>query len=482
MSDQSDGSQASDDVMSRRKAIVGGAALIAGGGLLLAKGGEARGQAPGSDAAAKNRAESGIGGDLPPGEAGRDYTPVVTPNGTTLEWRIVDGWKVGHLVVEEFEHEFAPGLRALCWGYNGRTPGPTIEAVEGDRVRIYVTNRLYAGTTIHWHGVLVPNGMDGVTGLNQRPIAPGETFKYEFTIREAGTHMYHSHFDEMTQQGMGLMGMFVIHPREPVGPKVDRDFAIMLSEWRIDPGTSRPDPAEMTDFNVLTMNSKAYPGTEPLVVKRGQRVRIRFGNLGAMDHHPIHLHGYTFVMTETDGGRLPEAAQQPGNAVLVAVGQTRAIEFVADEPGDWALHCHMTHHAMNQMGHRAPNMIGVDAAGLDERVRPLLPGYMTMGQTGMAEMGAMGMRVPPNSIPMVGLPGPLGYIDMGGMFTIVKVREGLTSYEDPGWYQHPAGTLAHRASDEELRRDGVDVTRTYAGARTAPTPAPTAHGSGEHRH
>src|SRR5689334_22154279 len=106
---------------------------------------------------------------------------------------------------------------------------------------------------------------------------------------------------------MGLMGMFVIHPRDPAAaPRVDRDFAIMLSEWRIDPGTSRPNPNEMTDFNVLTMNSKAYPGTGPLVVKLGERVRIRFGNLDAMDHHPIHLHGYEFHVAENDGNRVPE--------------------------------------------------------------------------------------------------------------------------------------------------------------------------------
>jgi hypothetical protein len=238
----------------------------------------------------------------------------------------------------------------------------------------------------------------------------------------------------------------------------------------------------MSDFNVLTMNGKSFPGTSPLVVRTGQRVRMRYGNLGPMDHHPIHLHGYEFRITETDGGRIPEPAQEPANAVLVAVGQTRAIEFVADEPGDWAMHCHMTHHAMNQMGHGTPNMIGVDTAGLDERVRPLLPGYMPMGQTGMGGMGAMGMPVPPNSLPMVGSPGPFGYIDMGGMFTILKVRKGLTTYDDPGWYHHPPGTVADRATDADLRRDGIDVTRTYAGSSPPRNAHEPAHGSGAHHH
>ncbi|HTV23052.1 MAG TPA: multicopper oxidase domain-containing protein, partial [Polyangiaceae bacterium] len=125
--------------------------------------------------------------------------PVVTPNGSTLPWRVVGGVKIGHLVAEAVEHEFAPGMRAQCWGYNGGTPGPTIEAVEGDRLRIYVTNRLPEPTTVHWHGVLLPNGMDGVAGLNQRAIKVGETFMYEFVARHPGTFMYHPHFDEMTQ-------------------------------------------------------------------------------------------------------------------------------------------------------------------------------------------------------------------------------------------------------------------------------------------
>ena len=394
---------------------------------------------------------------LPPGEPGKDYTPVITPNGVSLPYKVVDGIKVFHLIAEEVEHEFAPGLRAKCWGYNGRTPGPTIEVMEGDRVRIYVTNRLPEPTSVHWHGVLVPNGIDGVAGLTQKPIPPGATFKYEFTLRQHGTHMYHPHFDEMTQMGLGVMGLFIIHPRNPKAPRPDRDFAIMLSEWRVDPGTSRPNPNEMTDFNIFTMNSKAFPGIEPLVVKLGQRVRIRLGNLSAMDHHPIHLHGYQFKVTQTDGGEIAASAQQPETTVLVQVGSTRAFEFIADEPGDWALHCHMTHHVMNQMGHGIPNMIGVRPGNLDDKVQNLLPAYMTMGEKGMGDMAMMGMPVPKNSIPMVGGKGPFGAIDMGGMFTVLKVRKGIAGYDDPGWYEHPKGTVAEVAMAEELRRDGISV-------------------------
>jgi manganese oxidase len=390
---------------------------------------------------------------FPPGEPGKDYTPVITPNGSTLPYKVVDDVKVFHLIVEEVDHEFAPGFHAHCWGFNGRVNGPTIEAVEGDRVRFYVTNKLPESTTVHWHGLLVPSGMDGVSGLSQKSIEPGETYKYEFQLRQHGTFMYHSHKDEMTQMALGVSGLFVIHPRNPTGPKADRDFALLLSEWRIDVGTMRPNPMEMTDFNVFTFNGRVFPGTTPLVAKYGDRVKIRFGNLSAMDHHPIHVHGVHWKVIETDGGPIPESAQWPETTVLVAVGQTRTVEFIADNPGDWAMHCHMTHHAMNQMGHNVPNLIGVRPGNLDEKVRGFLPGFMTMGDTGMGDMGEMGMKVPRNSLPMVGAPGKHDYIDMGGMFTVLKIRENLTSYDDPGWYDNPQGTVATLAKKEEIERD-----------------------------
>ena len=403
-------------------------------------------------------AKIGVAATTAPAQPGTDYTPVYTLNGATLEFKIVDGVKVMHLIAEPVEHEIAPGLKAQCWGYNGRTPGPTIEAVEGDRLRIYVTNRLPETTTVHWHGLRIPNGMDGVNGLTQEPIPVGATFKYEFTVPDAGTFMYHPHIDEMTQQAMGMMGMFVVHPRDPAvraRHHVDRDYCIMLSEWRIDPGTSRPVTTEMTEFNILTMNSKAYPATQPIVAQLGEKVRLRFGNLGAMDHHPIHLHGMQMVQTETDGGIIPESARYSMNTILVPVGSTRAMEFVADNPGDWPMHCHMTHHVMNQMGHNVPNMVGVNGDKLDESVNPVLPAYMSMGTTGMGDM--MQMAVPKNSIPMLGGKCQFGPLDMGGMFTIVKIREQLTGYDDPGDYKFPPGSVAVAATADDLRRDGINL-------------------------
>lgn len=430
--------------LSRRNLLASGAGLVAGGTLL------------------KSNALGAIAAAGTPG----DYKPVVTPNGATLPWKLVDGVKVFHLVAEPVTHEFAPGLEAECWGYNGRVHGPTIEVVEGDRARFYVTNKLGEPTTVHWHGVFLPNGMDGVGGLTQKVIRPGETFKYEFTFRQHGTFMYHSHHDEMTQMALGMMGLIVVHPQTPTRPVPDRDYAFMLSEWKIVPGTRRPDPNEMTDFNVLTLNARVFPGTAPIVAKVGERVRLRFGNLGAMDHHPIHLHGYAFTLVETDGGEIPEAGRWPETTVLVNVGSTRTVEFVADAPGDWALHCHMTHHVMNQMGHKIPNTVGVAAADLDPRVRKLLPDYMTMGQAGMGDMAEMGMAVPKNSIPMVGGTGPFDPITMGGMFTILKVRETLEGDGDPGWYEAPPGTLASLAPAGDLARDGIEVDGSHAPAET----------------
>jgi manganese oxidase len=451
------------EIVSRRSVLTTGAASLAVSALASA----VKRSASAADLPSPNAAlrlspavvapeRSGPRDWLAPGQPDRDYQPVVVPNGAKLPWKIVDGVKVFHLVAEEVEHEYAPGIKAQCWGYNGHVHGPTIEVVERDRVRIYVTNRLAAATTLHCHGILLENGMDGVGGLNQKAIQPGETFKYEFTLRQSGMGMYHSHHDEMTQMGLGMTGLFVVHPRRPRGPKVDRDFALMLHEWKVNVGTSRPDPNEMTEFNLLTINGKAFPGTDALVVKKGQRVRIRIGNLSAMDHHPIHLHGYQFHITETDGGRIPEGAEWPETTVLVPTGSTRTIEFVANEPGDWAMHCHMTHHVMNQMGHGVPNMIGVKPGTLDAKVQRVLPSYMTMGQAGMADMGGMQMGVPKNSIPMVSGHGKYDIITMGGMFTILKVRDTLTSYADPGWYDAPPGTLAQAAPSADLTRDGVD--------------------------
>ena len=426
-----------------RRELMGRAALgaaLVGWGARLAHADE--GQDPGAPAAPADVTPEG-------------YRPSTTLDGTTLPFRLVDGVKVFHLVAGDVEHEFAPGLVGRCWGYNGIVHGPTIEAVEGDHVRIYVTNHLDAPTTVHWHGLFVPSGMDGVGGLSQRPIEPGETFRYEFTLRQHGTFMYHPHHDEMTQMALGLMGMIVVHPREPQGPLPDRDYVYMLGEWAMDPGVWRPDPNEMKDFNILTLNARAFPGTSPMIARTGERVRIRIGNLSAMDHHPIHLHGYAFEVIETDGGQVPPSARWPETTVLVPTGSVRVVEFVANEPGDWAIHCHMTHHIMNQMGHGVPNTIGVDVTQFDMRLMEHVPEMNEIMEAMMS--GEDGDKPPPNGIPMIGGTGPNGYITMGGMFTTLRVRDDLPAQGDVGWYDAPPDTVASPATDDELRRDGVEV-------------------------
>jgi hypothetical protein len=301
-----------------------------------------------------------------------------------------------------------------------------IHRVEGDRVRILVTNKLAEHTSIHWHGIFLPA---------------------EFTLRQHGTHMHHPHADDAVQMAMGMMGFFIIHPRNPER-RVDRDFCIFPHMWFIEPGTMTPDTSVMLDFNIFTFNSRAFPGTAPLVCKQGDRVRIRLGNLSMTDH-PIHVHGHRFWVVETDGGQIPESAWWPETTLDIMPGTTRAVEFVAEYPGDWALHCHKNHHVMNAMGHDIPNVIGVDPSEVEKKIRALVPGYMAMGERGMSEHAEHAEPMPglPNTLPRMTGTGPFGPIEMRGVVSVLKIRENLASYdEDPGWYEHRMGTVACRVS------------------------------------
>ncbi|MRV73685.1 multicopper oxidase domain-containing protein [Duganella sp. FT92W] len=384
----------------------------------------------------------------PPPPNGRPFNPVVTLNGWSLPWRMRNGVKEFHLVAEPVVRELAPGMKANLWGYNGQSPGPTIEVVEGDKVRIFVTNKLPEITSIHWHGQRLPNGMDGVTGLTQPAIAPGKTFVYEFVARRPGTFMYHPHADEMTQMAMGMMGFWVTHPKDPALHAVDRDFVFLLNAYDIEPGSYTPKTNTMLDFNLWTFNSRVFPGIESLNVRQNDKVRIRVGNL-TMTNHPIHIHGHEFVVAGTDGGWVPPSARWPEVTTDIAVGQMRAIEFTASEPGDWAFHCHKSHHTMNAMGHNVPNLIGVDHSGIAEKINRIVPDYMVMGDKG-GSMGGMEMPLPENTLPMMTGEGPFGGVEMGGMFTVMKVRKDQKrgDYSDPGWYRHPAGSLAYEWTGE----------------------------------
>src|SRR5262245_25445417 len=241
-------------------------------------------------------------GRLTPGRrrAGEPAVPVDTPDVPKLPWKVANGAKEFHLRAQHMKREFLPNQSFDVWGYNGSMPGPTIEVIEGDRVRIVVHNELPESTVMHWHGLEVPIAMDGVPGLTQDPIRPGEAFTYEFDLKQNGTFFYHTH--GAMQEGMGMVGLFIIHPRSPHSPPVDRDFALILQEWAILPGSSVANPMSM-EFNVFTVNGRAAPYITPLVVRRGERVRIRLVNFSVIDHHPMHLHGLTFWVTGTEAGR-----------------------------------------------------------------------------------------------------------------------------------------------------------------------------------
>jgi FtsP/CotA-like multicopper oxidase with cupredoxin domain len=287
-------------------------------------------------------------GKLVPGfrKPGLAPVPIATPDNWITRPTIKDGVKEFYLHAAATRREFLPGVWMNVWGYNDSMPGPTIEATEGDRVRISLYNMLPEPTVLHLHGLELPNRIDGVHGLTQNPIKPGEKGIYEFTLHQNGTFFYHSHGP--MQEGLGMAGMFIVHPKAAYEPSVDHDFALMIQEWAILPQSSIPNVTSM-EFNWFTLNGRSAPYITPLLVRLGSRVRIRFVNMSSIDHHPMHLHGHTFWITGTEAGRIPETAWMPSNNVLVGVAQARDIEFIANNPGDWVLHCHMFHHMMNHM-------------------------------------------------------------------------------------------------------------------------------------
>jgi manganese oxidase len=279
-------------------------------------------------------------------------TPVVTPDVGDLAYTMDGGTKVFHLVAEVLRQKIHPDKTIDAWGFNGSAPAPTIQVTQGDHVRVIFDNHLPEPSSIHWHGFEDLVGYDGMPGISQEPVKPGGRFVYEFDIHQAGTYFYHSHM--AMQEMLGMLGGFIMHPRTPYHPHCDKDFLLHLQEYAVLPNNTVPNTMNM-EYNWLLLNGKAGPASTPLIVRQGDRVRMRFVNLG-MDHHPMHLHGYTFQVTGTEGGRIPQTAWWPGNTVLVGVAQARDVEIIADRPGDWMLHCHLPHHMMNQMSSNVGSM------------------------------------------------------------------------------------------------------------------------------
>ncbi len=272
--------------------------------------------------------------------------PFVAPDVDKLPWEMKNGAKEFHLVAQSVEREFLPGDKMNVWGFNGSLPGPTIEITQGDRVRIVVHNGLPEETSVHWHGFELPIQYDGAHTLTQNPIKPGGTFVYEFDVHEEGTFFYHTHV--AMQETHGMVGWFIVHPHTVYDPPVDRDFGLIFQHFAIMPNQTINDSWSM-DWNWHTINGRSGPFTTPLVVKHGERVRVRIMDFSPIQHHPIHLHGHTFWLTGHEGARVPKSAWIPRNTELIAVAQASTFEFIANNPGDWMLHCHMTHHMMNHM-------------------------------------------------------------------------------------------------------------------------------------
>jgi FtsP/CotA-like multicopper oxidase with cupredoxin domain len=346
-----------------------------------------------------------VPGRRPPGDP---PVPLVTPDVPHLPYTLKDGVKEFHLIAEPVKQEFLPHLVMDVWGFNGSMPGPTIEVTQGDRVRVIVENRLPEPTLIHWHGFEIAVSLDGVPGLVQDFIPRGEASVYEFDITQVGTMFYHAHV--AMQEAMGMVGFFIMHPKVAHVPAVDQDFGLITQEFSILANQTIPNSQGM-DFNFLTFNGRCAPLTTPLVLKLGNRVRIRFVNFSTADHHPIHLHGHTWWVTGTEGGRIPETGWLPGNNVLIGVAQARDVEFIANNPGDWIMHCHMFHHTMNHMVSMAGPMMRV---GPDDP-RGRVPGYPQNME------GRMAMRIAEDD------PRPLEKRETRGMRRDWSHVKGLTT-------------------------------------------------------
>lgn len=402
-------------------------------------------------------------------EQGLAPVPVEMPDLPKLPWKMVNGVKEYHLVCEVVRREFLPGQFFYVWGFNGTMPGPLIEAVQGDRVRFVVHNNLPEPTVVHWHGLEMPVRYDGVEGLTQDPIKPGESFSYEFDLHQDGSFFYHSH--GAMQEIMGMSGMLVIHPKTAYEPAVDHDFALIFQEFAILPQAYVPNSVSM-EFNWFTINGRSGPFTTPLVVRHGSRVRVRLMNMSAMDHHPVHLHGHTYWLTGSEGGRIPESAWIPRNTVLVGVAQVHDFEFIANNVGDWPLHCHIPHHMMNHM----TSMTGPD--------RMLMGSSLSTGTVGLGPaavpgasgigMGMMGQGMSAGSGGMASRTGgahaaggaQAGGLSVGGALRPMDIPAGLN--QGPGQGQINRGPALSMENGPSFGRGLGGGTNPDHPTRTGP--------------
>lgn len=275
-------------------------------------------------------------------------TATETLGGQPLTYTVEGDVKVFELTARPVRWPILKEVYVTAWAYNGTVPGPMIRVTEGDKVRIKIKNELPEATSIHWHGIPVPNNMDGVPPFTQKAIEPGETFTYEFTAEPSGSYMYHSHVNTDRQIPLGLYAPFIIDPKTPPAVKPAVDEMLMLGEWTVGPnGETYPTmPMAGAEPNYFTINGKSFPETQQINVKVGDVVRLRLAGIGQFTH-PMHLHGASFKIVATDGNPVPEAAQLTKDTIAVNPGERYDIEFTATNPGTWVLHCHVLHHVTN---------------------------------------------------------------------------------------------------------------------------------------
>jgi FtsP/CotA-like multicopper oxidase with cupredoxin domain len=268
-----------------------------------------------------------------------------------LEPRIEGGTKVFDLTASVIDWNILAGEQVQAYAFNRQVPGPRIRVTEGDRVRINVKNELPEATSVHWHGMILPNEMDGPADVTQKPIEPGETFAYEFTASQQGTYFYHSHKEPDRQQALGMYGALIVDPEDPSADEsydYDLEYTIQLQEWLEKEGYTYPAMLmEGAMPNFFTINGKSYPKTETIDMKVGEKVRLRFIGSNNNFVHPMHVHGGPFKVVQTDGNPVPETAQIEKDTVNVGPGERYDVIWEAREPGKWLVHCHIPHHTTN---------------------------------------------------------------------------------------------------------------------------------------
>ena len=287
---------------------------------------------------------------IDPGEV--SYTaPTEARGDQPLEPRIEDGVKVFDLTASVIEWNILPGQQVEAFALNEQVPGPRLRLTEGERVRINVQNELPEETSLHWHGLILPNEMDGAADVTQEPIEPGESYVYEFTAGQPGTYFYHSHQEPDRQQGLGLYGALIIDPKDPSVDEAydyDHEAVVQLQEWLERDGYTYPAMTmEGALPNYFTINGKSYPETETINMKVGERLRVRFIGSNNNFVHPMHIHGGPFEIVETDGNPVQESARVLKDTVNVGPGERYDVVWEAREPGKWLLHCHIPHHTTN---------------------------------------------------------------------------------------------------------------------------------------